>query len=104
LVVRRSTSDASELAYYLSNAPQEQSLVELATVAAQRFSIEQCFEEAKQEAGLDAYQVRTWPSWHRHITLSMMAYAFLASVKQKSIPPGAPQKKTPPVPEQAWPR
>jgi len=84
LLVRRSLSDPSELAYYLSNAGGDVSVVELARVASKRFTIEQCFEEAKGQAGLDEYEVRGWPSWYRHITLSMMAHAFLAAIKHKN--------------------
>jgi SRSO17 transposase len=81
LLVRRSVSDPEERAYYLSNAPEATPLLEIAQVAARRYSIEQCFEEAKGEAGLGHYEVRTWSSWYRHITLSMMAHAFLASIR-----------------------
>ncbi len=48
-----------------------------------RYTIEQCIEEAKGETGLDQYEVRYWHSWHRHITLSMMAHAWLASIRLK---------------------
>jgi SRSO17 transposase len=39
--------------------------------------VEQCFEEAKGEVGLDEYEVRSWHGWYRHVTLSMLALAFL---------------------------
>lgn len=78
LLARRSVSAPGEFAYYLSNGPRDTDLLTLAQVASRRFSIEQCFEEAKGEVGLDHYEVRHWHSWHRHITLSMMALAFLA--------------------------
>jgi SRSO17 transposase len=51
-------------------------------VASARWSIETTIEEGKGEAGLDEYEVRYWHSWHRHITLSMMAHAWLASTRQ----------------------
>ena len=50
-------------------------------MASQRYTVEQCIEEAKGETGLDEYEVRFWHSWYRHITLSMMAHAWLASIK-----------------------
>jgi SRSO17 transposase len=50
----------------------------LALVAGQRWPIEECFEAAKQEVGLADYEVRSWHGWYRHITLSMLALAFLA--------------------------
>jgi SRSO17 transposase len=82
LLARRSVTDPSDVAYYLSNAPQETSLQELAEVASARWSIEATIEEGKGETGLDEYEVRYWHSWHRHITLSMMAHAWLASIRQ----------------------
>jgi SRSO17 transposase len=81
LLARRSLTDASELAYYLSNAPVTTPLEILARVAAQRYSVEECIEEGKGESGLDAYEVRFWHSWHRHITLAMMAHAWLAAMR-----------------------
>jgi SRSO17 transposase len=96
LLARRSVSDPSEIAYYLSNAPADLPLAKLAQVASTRYTVEQCIEEAKGETGLDDYEVRYWHSWHRHITLSMMAHAWLASVRHK-----ATEKKGGPNP--SWP-
>ena len=84
LIARRSISDPTEIAYYLSNAPADTPLLKLAQVASTRYTVEQCIEEAKGETGLDDYEVRYWHSWHRHITLSMMAHAWLASVRCKA--------------------
>jgi len=81
LIARRSLTDPTDIAYYLSNAPGDTPLVKLAQVAATRYTVEQCIEEAKGETGLDEYEVRYWHSWHRHITLSMMAHAWLAAVR-----------------------
>jgi SRSO17 transposase len=47
-------------------------------VAGARWRIEECFQQAKNEAGLDHYQIRTWRAWYAHITLSMLAHAWLA--------------------------
>ncbi|MFH1486598.1 MAG: IS701 family transposase [Chloroflexota bacterium] len=82
LMARRSITDTTDIAYYLSNAPQSISLQTMAEVASTRWSIETTIEEAKGETGLDEYEVRYWHSWHRHITLSMMAHAWLASIRQ----------------------
>lgn len=90
LLVRRSQSDPSELAYYLSNAPASLSVEALALVAARRYVIEQCFREAKQDTGLDDYQVRRWGSWHRHITLSMLAMAWLTVIRYQAQQKGGP--------------
>jgi SRSO17 transposase len=84
LLVRRSVKDPTDLAYYLSNAPKKTPLLTLAQVAAARWTIEQCFREAKGETGLDEYEVRLWHSWYRHITLVMMAHAWLASVRWRA--------------------
>ena len=46
-----------------------------------RWPVEECFETAKQEVGLDGYEVRSWHGWYRHITLSMLALAFLAAMR-----------------------
>ena len=82
LLARRSVLDPTDLAYYLCNAPQDTPLVTLAEIASARWSIETTIEEGKGETGLDEYEVRYWHSWHRHITLSMMAHAWLASIRQ----------------------
>ena len=84
LLARRSVGDLMDMAYFLSNAPLDMPLVEMAKVAATRYVVEQCIEEAKGETGLDEYEVRHWHSWHRHITLSMMAHAWPASIRYKS--------------------
>jgi SRSO17 transposase len=82
LLARRSVTDPTDLAYYLAHAPADTPLTVLAEVAGRRWPVEQCFEEAKGETGLDQYEVRGWPSWHRHITLSMLAHGFLASQRR----------------------
>jgi SRSO17 transposase len=83
LLARRSLSDPKQLAYYLAYAPTRTSLETLVRVASSRYTVEQCIEEAKGETGLDEYEVRFWHSWYRHITLSMMAHAWLASIRQQ---------------------
>jgi SRSO17 transposase len=82
LLARRSLSDPKQLAYYLAYAPTRTSLETLVRVASSRYTVEQCIEEAKGETGLDEYEVRFWHSWYRHITLSMMAHAWLASIRR----------------------
>jgi SRSO17 transposase len=85
LLARRSVSDPTELAYYLALAPWETILAEVAGVAATRYTVEQCIEEAKGETGLDDYEVRHWGSWYRHITLSMLAHAWLAAIRSTEV-------------------
>jgi SRSO17 transposase len=52
-------------------------------VAGQRWQIEQCFETAKGECGLDHYEVRHWQGWYRHITLAMLAHAVLSVLRAR---------------------
>lgn len=84
LLARRSISDPTDIAYYLSNAPIDTPLLKLAQIASSRYVVEQVIEEGKGETGLDEYEVRYWHSWHRHITLSMMAHAWLVSLRCKA--------------------
>ena len=81
MLFRRSVDKPEELAYYLCLAPENATMKDLVEAAGQRWSIERCFEAAKQETGLDEYEVRSWHGWHRHITLSMLALAFLSAVR-----------------------
>jgi SRSO17 transposase len=83
LLVRRKIADPEELAYSVVFGPADTSLQSLAQVAGQRWRIEECFEAAKQEVGLADYEVRSWHGWYRHITLSMLALAFLAAMRVK---------------------
>ena len=82
LLARRSLCDPTQLAYYLAYVPARTSLETKVRVASSRSTVEQCREEAKGEVGLDEYEVRFWHSWYRHIPLSMMAHAWLASIQQ----------------------
>jgi SRSO17 transposase len=83
LLVRRSRHDPTELAYYVVFAPAGTSLRTLARVAGQRWRIEQSFELAKGEVGLDHYEVRRWDGWYRHMTLAMFALAYLAVLRAR---------------------
>jgi SRSO17 transposase len=97
LLVRRNISDSTELAYYLCGGLPDTTLEELVRVAGMRWVIEDCFEAAKGEVGLDQYEVRSWQGWYRHITLAMFALAVLAVIRMKAIPPpsqASPSKKT----------
>ncbi len=81
LLVRRSRSDPTDLAYYVVFAPAGTTLQTLARVAGQRWRIEQSFALAKGEVGLDHYEVRRWAGWYRHMTLAMFALAYLAALR-----------------------
>ncbi|MEW2386711.1 IS701 family transposase [Micromonospora sp. NPDC047707] len=77
LLARRNLS-TGEIAYYVCYGPRRTRLIDLARVAGSRWAVEECFQQAKQEAGLDDYQVRDWRAWHAHITLAMATHAWLA--------------------------
>jgi SRSO17 transposase len=81
LLLRRSIADPGKLAYFVVFGPAGLRLVDLARVAGRRWAVEGCFEAAKQEVGLADYEVRSWHGWHRHVTLAMLALAFLAALR-----------------------
>ncbi|MEU4351853.1 IS701 family transposase [Streptomyces sp. NPDC023838] len=80
LLIRRSLADG-EQAYYLVHAPSGTPLADIVHAAGARWAIEETFQAAKNEAGLDHYQVRHYQAWYRHITLAMAAAAHLAAVR-----------------------
>jgi SRSO17 transposase len=81
LLARRSVSQPDELAYYFVFGPEDVTVAQLARVAGTRWQVEQAFELAKGEVGLDEYEVRTWTGWYRHVTLAMFALAYLTVVR-----------------------
>jgi SRSO17 transposase len=97
LLVRRSIAEPEELAFHLTHAPEATTLPELARVAGSRWSVESLFEQAKGEVGLGHYEVRSWVGWHRHVTLSMLAFAHLAAVRKAAAAggrgPGGPRRR-----------
>lgn len=84
LLVRRSLTDPTDLAYYLCYGPEHTPLRELVRAAGTRWAIEETFQTAKGQVGLDQYQVRRYDSWYRHITLAMLAHAFLTTTTVKA--------------------
>ena len=96
-LIRRSIDDG-ELAFYHCYNPHHASFGELVCVAGARWPIEECFGSAKNEVGLDNYQVRTWNAWHRHITLAMLTHTFLAVTAHhaKKRGPNTPHHETSP--------
>jgi SRSO17 transposase len=73
--------ETPELAYYVCAGPAETTLEQLVAVAGGRWRIEECFQGAKNEAGLASYQVRDYTAWYRHITLAMLAHAYLSATR-----------------------
>ncbi|MFJ5035952.1 hypothetical protein ACIQB5_50160 [Streptomyces sp. NPDC088560] len=92
VLARRSVSDPTEIAYYVCYGPASSRLKDLVKVAAARWAVEECFQTAKGECGLDHYQVRLYRAWYRHITLSMAALAYLTAVRAQEAAKGATQR------------
>jgi SRSO17 transposase len=91
LLIRRRLTDG-ELAHYLCFGPPGAALAELVAVAGRRWAIEESFQAAKGEVGLDHYQVRRYHAWYRHITLAMLAHAFLTVTRAGATDPKAPAR------------
>ncbi|AXX28978.1 IS701 family transposase [Actinosynnema pretiosum subsp. pretiosum] len=92
LLARRSLSDRTDIAYYVCFGPAGTSLAELVRVAGARWAVEECFQTAKNETGLDRYQVRGYRAWYRHVTLSMVAMAYLV-VTRDAAKKGGPDSR-----------
>jgi SRSO17 transposase len=88
-LARRSLSDPTDIAYYLVHCRHGTALTTLVGVAGTRWAIEESFETAKGEVGLDHYEVRKWTGWYRHMTLALLAHAFLTVTRMQA---GASQK------------
>jgi hypothetical protein len=85
LLIRRRKARPHQFTFYLTRALEETPLADLVRVPGQRWRIESCFEKAKGETGLDDYEVHSWTGKHRHVTLSMLAHAYLTLVRQQVI-------------------
>jgi hypothetical protein len=85
LLARRSLSDPTELAYYRVFGPAETPVEERVRVAGRRWTIEEGFEQAKGEVGLDQYEVRRYDAWHRHVTLALLAHASLEVTRLRAL-------------------
>ncbi len=91
LLIRRSTDDPEERG--LAYGPPQTTVEELVAVCQERWAVEECFAEAKGEVGLDHYEVRRWDSWHRHVTLCLLAHAFLLVTRRAAVEEEANTKK-----------
>lgn len=85
LLVRRSLADPDETTFYLTHTPTGTPVSDLVRIAGQRWTIESNFEQAKGEVGLGQYEVRSFIGWHRHVTLAMLAHAYLAALRRAAI-------------------
>jgi SRSO17 transposase len=77
LLARRSRSDPAQLAYYRVYGPADTPVTEMVRVAGRRWTIEEGFAQAKEEVGLDQYEVRRYDAWYRYTTLALLAHAAL---------------------------
>jgi SRSO17 transposase len=96
LVVRRrkeSTVPKKKLAYFLVTASQGTTVEEMVQAIGRRWTVEQCFEVGKSEVGLADYEVRSWHGWYRHVTLALLAQAFLSVVRVQSQGDAAGKKR-----------
>jgi SRSO17 transposase len=104
LLIRRRIADA-DLAFFTTWCPAGTSIETLVAVEGHRWAIEDSFETAKNEFGLDHNESRSWHGWHRHVSLVMLAFAMMAAIRHRANPP--PPKKTkrrPPAKAKASPR
>jgi SRSO17 transposase len=95
LLMRRSVSDPSEVAYFACGGPPDTGLADLVRVAGVRWAIEDLFELGKGDCGLDEYEVRSWVGWRRHVTLSLFALAALTVIRSRAARPRRRKKGDP---------
>jgi len=84
LLIRRSATDATDIAYFVCGGPPATALPELVATAGARWAVEDLFELGKGDCGLDEYEVRSWVGWYRHVTLSLYALAVLAVIRSRA--------------------
>jgi SRSO17 transposase len=84
LLARGSLADPAQIAYYACYGPRRSSTAGLAWTAGSRWHIEECIQQANGEAGPGHHQVRAWRAWYAHITLSVLALAWLAASKAQA--------------------
>jgi SRSO17 transposase len=94
VLARRSIRDPSEISFYVCFGKRGARLRELVRVAGSRWAIEESFQTAKNEVGLDQYQVRRYDAWYAHITLAMLSAAFLVAVRALEAAKGEPAVPT----------
>ena len=90
LLIRRNTADG-DLAFFTTWCPAGTAMETLVAVEGRRWAIEDGFETAKNELGLDHNETRSWHGWHRHVSLVMLAFAMLAAIRHKANMPAPPK-------------
>jgi SRSO17 transposase len=94
LLIRRNIA-SSDLAFFSTWCPKGTPMAKLVAVEGHRWAIEDSFETAKNELGLDHNETRSWHGWHRHVSLVMLAFAMMAVIRHRANAEPA-LKKTPP--------
>ena len=89
-MIRRSIADG-ELAFFSTWCPAGTGIETLVKVEGHRWAIEDGFETAKNELGLDHNETRSWHGWHRHVSLVMLAFAMLAAIRCRANAPTPPK-------------
>ena len=95
LLIRRNIADG-DLAFFSTWCPAGTGMAPLVTVEGHRWAIEDSFETAKNELGLDHNETRSWHGWHRHVSLVMLAFAMMASIRHhaNAMPPPKTNRRT----------
>jgi hypothetical protein len=84
LIVRREIASRDEIKYTLSNATPDVPRQQLGYLQGQRYWVDRCLQEAKQQAGVADYQVRGWLGWHHHLAMVLMAMLFMLEERIES--------------------
>jgi SRSO17 transposase len=93
LLIRRSLTDG-ELAFFSTWCPAGTGIATLVAVEGRRWAIEDAFETAKTELGLDHNETRSFHGWHRHVSLVMLAFAMMAAVRHRANQLSPPKRRT----------
>jgi SRSO17 transposase len=93
LLIRRSLVDG-KLAFFSTWCPAGTPVATLVAVEGRRWAIEDAFETAKNELGLDHNETRSWHGWHRHVSLVMLAFAMMAAVRHRANPLPPPKTRS----------
>jgi SRSO17 transposase len=94
LLIRRNIADG-DLAFFTTWCPAGTPIAVLVSVEGRRWAIEDGFETAKNELGLDHNETRSWHGWHRHVSLVMLAFAMLAAIRRQANMPAPPKSRLP---------
>ena len=92
LLIRRSIANPTDLAFFSTWCPKGTAMTKLVAIEGHRWAIEDSFETAKNEFGLDHNESRSWHGWHRHVSLVMLAFAMMAIIRHHAN--AVPLKKT----------